>query len=446
MTPREFLNEEKKNVQLALHEALRHDYRYSRSIAFFEECEARLNEISAYLDDARDEELPVLTRQLSDLSQLISSIERSHLGEFPWAFADEVVSIAEPLCTEKLVVGNTLLGDIGIEDLTKKPIFHILSGGGLDSYEIKLDAGGAEDQDTTFCISVNSRIFLIIFPRTLKHHVLLHPILGHEIGHAALSVTNFSVLFQPVIDQLMTGSPLVDDDAFLAWTKDWCVCSDQNTQQPSFLRESWAQEFVCDLLGLIIFGPSFLAAHRTLLAVMDPTELIPKKYHPPNDCRFKLLNQAAKFLGWHELANQFSVGINTDSAQNFWDHFLCNKTNLRLESLFKRLFVETSVNEAVSKCKEILSQLGKHIPFQLPAEGILDELVDQLRSGVPPIRVNHSGFVESTEPLIDFRHILYAGWVMQKEKTVFNFLQLNQLCSLAILQQRAINLSLARAH
>ena len=33
--------------------------------------------------------------------------------------------------------------------------------------------------------STNHRFAIVAFPRPLKHHVLLHTIFGHEIGHTA---------------------------------------------------------------------------------------------------------------------------------------------------------------------------------------------------------------------------------------------------------------------
>src|SRR5690606_4315204 len=58
----------------------------------------------------------------------------------------------------------------------RPPMVHVLSDGGLDKYAIFTEANRPSH--------AGKRILTIVFPRSLKHFVLLHSILGHEIGHA----------------------------------------------------------------------------------------------------------------------------------------------------------------------------------------------------------------------------------------------------------------------
>jgi hypothetical protein len=93
MSPLEFLHEEFENVKRALKETLRHDYVPERSKAYYDECVARLAEISKSIsgvsptDDVR---IAGHVNELSLLAHWISFIERSHLGEFSWPFAEEL--------------------------------------------------------------------------------------------------------------------------------------------------------------------------------------------------------------------------------------------------------------------------------------------------------------------------------------------------------------------
>ena len=60
-------------------------------------------------------------------------------------------------------------------------------------------------------------------------------------------------------------------------------------------------ELACDLFGFVLFGPAFLAAHRTLLESMlpDPYELdLPDPTHPPYAIRHTMLAQAMRLVGW----------------------------------------------------------------------------------------------------------------------------------------------------
>ena len=62
-------------------------------------------------------------------------------------------------------------------------------------------------------------------------------------------------------------------------------------------REIWLKEFTCDLIGLLLFGPAFLAAHRSII---EPTHRNPFKVnytHPPYAAaRHKMLLQAMRLL------------------------------------------------------------------------------------------------------------------------------------------------------
>jgi len=81
-----------------------------------------------------------------------------------------------------------------------KPLFFISADDELTSYQIETEQGRAG--------IINSPLFSIVFPRSLKHFVLLHPILGHELGHAANSATQHTEALQrEVLDPLIDRSP-----------------------------------------------------------------------------------------------------------------------------------------------------------------------------------------------------------------------------------------------
>jgi hypothetical protein len=67
---------------------------------------------------------------------------------------------------------------------------------------------------------------------------------------------------------------------------------------------------------------------------------------------------------------------------------------------------------------------------------------------VPPCGSDLSGSADPVNRNVDFRHILLAGWlgaeklaaVSDDAKQNLSFLQLNKLCEMGLLQQRAIDL------
>ena len=96
------------------------------------------------------------------------------------------------------------------------------------------------------------------------------------------------------------------------------------------------------------------------------------------------------------------------------------------------------------------SQIGDHVSGQAAKlcglnHGELIALVERLKNSLPPlldgIRADGSLRLERT----DFRRILHAGWVFWSGRSALSppsrlsFMQTNQLCNQALLQQRAIN-------
>ncbi|MDA8120904.1 MAG: hypothetical protein M0Z85_12900, partial [Gammaproteobacteria bacterium] len=80
-------------------------------------------------------------------------------------------------------------------------------------------------------------------------------------------------------------------------------------------------------------------------------------------------------------------------------------------------------------------------------------LVHMLEQHIPPCGADLSGSAMPANQALDFRHILFAGWMVSEKRGAASrgaasavsevsreFLQNNKLCELGLLQQRAINL------
>ena len=170
MDPFTFLSEECRSVRAALNETLRHDYGPTRSQDYFVECKKRLDEIQQAIDEDPGMDSATIANRMRSLGALgsrISLIERSHLGEFSWPFSEGIRQIAEGLFLEEQLDGNRF-----------PPIVHVIAEG-MD-YQIV---------DDVLPSIGNRRIVIVAFPRQLKHHVLLHSIFGHELGHTAFNST-----------------------------------------------------------------------------------------------------------------------------------------------------------------------------------------------------------------------------------------------------------------
>jgi hypothetical protein len=135
---------------------------------------------------------------LSNLENFICLIKRAHFGTFSWPFADELCRMAEALLAEIDLKGDRVY-----------PIIYVVrEGRGYQIvYERQISAA-----------STTRQFVVVAFPRSLKHHVLLHTIFGHELGHTALdSLDVGGVLRGAVLPALTAFCPMADNSALNDW-------------------------------------------------------------------------------------------------------------------------------------------------------------------------------------------------------------------------------------
>ena len=438
LSPKLFILSECENAKAALDQSLRHDFGSDRSKLYFDEVTLRLNAFRDRFSSVKEHEVGVLSTAssiISELSTCLSLIERSHLGEFSWAFADAFIELANPICEEPKI---TEPGSI-------KPIFYISSKGGLKAYQIVCES----DLLLEFA---NQRIFNIVFPHSLTHHVLLHAIIGHELCHAALvsdvSLARIKTLFD-------TNVSLQTDTEATTWYRG--IRTDCALVFSGHLSR-WKTEFLCDLFGLVLFGPAFLAALKALLSGVDPTGLgddLSQRSHPPPLSRIQLLQQAAEILDWsgaHRLTAipkeayiQLLADLSGFSDGNPEKFQIITRNDLAITIDALKKYFET---RSICSYKDL-------------DETVICQLYQDLDEGIPPSgsRFNEALQIENIK--VDFRLQLTAGWLWwaqrshheNKEaltipdydslKLVRNeFLFINKLCERGILQRKAIRLAL----
>jgi hypothetical protein len=438
MTPLDFLAEEFQNVERALAETLRHDYGPARSKDYYDECASRLAEIKKALPAILPTDLPTIAAQMNQLGLLagwISLIERSHIGEFSWPFADEIRRIAVTLLSETNLRGNPL-----------EPIVHVVSEG--RGYRIVNERlPGTTSQ---------RRLAVVAFPRPLKHHVLLHTIFGHELGHTALYTARLgAALKRDVVGALISSGPLRDATAMNSWLNDSSTPPEVQTELARYaraqgskfsftdqFRSSWLVELICDLFGLLLFGPAFLGAHRALLPPMhsSPFQLglgIPT--HPPYSVRHKMLVRTLSLLGWntpvttpihnkiHQAEKEF-VGYITDDPFPSWTE----------------VFDDAQLRNAIAGIQRVFTA-HPGLGYAPTNAEVVVALVDRLRRGLPPILEEFDANGTPNLKRVGISQALYSGWVYWlgraylTDRIDLSFFDTNRLCDHALLQQRAIN-------
>jgi hypothetical protein len=420
-----FLAEECRNVQRVLDESLRHSYR-TTSDEFYKECQFRLGLIKTNAQDTSDpSELHGISLELSQLAALIAGIERSHLGEFSWPFADEIEKLARYCCSKQR---STVPTDA--------PLFFMSSSGELDAYSIVEDANEP--------IFVGRPIFNVVFPRSLRYHVLLHAILGHEIGHAAYCVTAVRRdLESKVTNKLIEGSPLSDASTFMTWLAMHFgdvlpADTDDALEVADKIIQHWKQELLCDLFGLLCIGPSFLPAQRSVLNSLDPFGTLFFETHPPHLSRFWMLDTASKAIGLSDemryTDRKLSRGVSRLSRA-------MSRPLIGMRSEFK-LLNEKNIGTATRRLQSFLRARGNSL-YVLPTEEALRTCVNSLSRLQPVPASTMDGGPDPLANQVDFRTILLAGWLAwfdgQKQSPSIEFFDMNRLCEISILHQQAVS-------
>lgn len=433
-SPQEILLEECSNLQQVLDETLRLDYGAQGSQEFYEECQSRLAFIRSELVATPDNDHQSLQKNgalLHQFADLLSRIERSSIEQYSWPFVEELKKIAVPLCKEA-----TLAGD------STPPLFFVLSEAGLGAYAITPELQRPS--------SASRRIHTITLPRTLKHAVLLHSILGHEVCHAMYRCSKHQAALRDIVNRLLLpGSVLATPASAAAWIysatapapvrQQLAVLQVQIglTQANIWMKSdylNWIEEILCDFVGILTFGPSFVAAESNVLYSLDASGAGLGPKHPPPGCRINYLLSAARLLGFstRQLAD---AGLNTSVAA-FWTKL----EGKRQADPWFTLFTDQTIQAVTTAISNILQPLPPAL-YKPPEEKDLLLLTRQLASTVPPV-----GFwLDENQAVrcqsMDFRNILEAGWISAATSTL-SFAKLNRLCEHGMLQQQAIAITL----
>jgi len=437
MLPLDFLREESNSVKRALDDTLRHDYAPELSAEFYGECVKRIRhidqQIEAQVAAPQPQAIAALLSELGDISTFITLIERSRLGEFSWPFADELRRIAREFLAEPDLFGKT-----------GYPIVHVVADG--RGYRILFE-------DAVRSANSVRKFAIVLFPRPFKDHVLLHSIFGHELGHASLStsVTGYALVSQ--LTGALSGGNLTSADSMTAWLYSSDAPQEMKHELNEYqrrypepfkfnddIRLFWIHELFCDLFGLLLFGPSFLAAHKTIIGPSHPHPLkfdLLEPSHPPYAVRHRMLVQAMRVLQWHKTITVRTFDSEVHAAEfQFLDELM--------EDPFPpwaRIVTEQEIEDSINGIRSVCSANVYHPP----GSDIIISLVKRLKAALPPILDDRSAQGEPNLRKLDFRAILHAGWIFWTGLGHFSpapqlsFRQVNQLCNQALLQQRAID-------
>ncbi|HUB91919.1 MAG TPA: hypothetical protein VMA74_19515 [Dyella sp.] len=428
----EFLLQECKNLRDLLDKTLRYKYEYAESRIFYDECSERLASLERAIGATTDADaLGHEVIHLNELADLICRLERSSISEHSWPFVHELKRIASAICTEDTLAGSNTPNEI-----------YVLADGGLHTYRIH-----PEDRRPSY---TKKRLLTIVFPKSLKHFVLLHSILGHELGHAIWRCSKHgSEMRQQVETHIREGvfaSPAATAAHIYSHSapskeKTFLGACDPQMQATTLFQgfadwRAWCEEILCDLVGLVIFGPSFVASECELLSSMNPAMTGFGAQHPPTAWRLNYLLDGAKILG-HDARPPVSHPLRAD-IDAFWAHL----EDFRSTDPWYSIFTEDQLRRALNGMKALLSRYPP-AEYPIPTFERLEHLVPMLKRKIPPVgfRIANDGSLNCEN--VDFRHILFSGWITKASQPTMPVDKINQLCEHAIMQQIAVDISLA---
>ena len=210
---------------------------------------------------------------------------------------------------------------------------------------------------------------------------------------------------------------------------------------PEIYLEKWVEELVCDLFGLLLFGPGFVAAHQVLLR---PTHRTPYEFdlleptHPPYAVRHKMLVRALRLLNWDKPVTRADQG-NVHQAELTALNFILDDPYIAWASFFEN----AQLSGALQGLRNVLRLYG-NFEYRHPDPKNLADLIERLTRRLPPIGADIDENGTPTFSEMSPVHSLFAGWVywLGKDHLVgtnaLSFLETNKLCDQALLQDRGI--------
>ena len=250
--------------------------------------------------------------------------------------------------------------------------------------------------------------FVVIgLPASEANNALIIPAAGHELGHSAWRYhsidKNFELILRDTIINLIKNNHWAD---FLKFTSD--LISLQEDVDGLIGRQLWkrsyewslsqVEELFCDVVGLIIFGTSYLHTYSYLLAPKFGE--VRSGSYPSSKTRPIYLGRAAKSLG---------ITVPTDFIERFepqtepYDKGQFSALLLQLADAAVEILFDEIYETAKSLCKD-----KGFIP---PLEKDWAPLADAFRSSVPAANGN------------TLANIINAGWVVYRDRQGTTLLQ-----------------------
>lgn len=168
------------------------------------------------------------------------------------------------------------------------------------------------------------KLFVVAFPSIERKNILLHCLLGHELGHVLFSAKNFINIDNFYKKASIKIRNSIEEEDFQ--TKDNLEKTKKINASFKYVKAIWErgfEEIFSDIIGTLLFGPSFLFAEfESIFQSKFPLDNLPNrknKFYPPWRTRLRYIYNLCNELKFFPMPEEEIFQKNQNVKDNIND-------------------------------------------------------------------------------------------------------------------------------
>lgn len=268
----------------------------------------------------------------------------------------------------------------------------------------------------------NKKLFVIAFPSIERKNILLHCLLGHELGHVLFStkeLLNIDLFSNTAITEIRKKIPEdnLKNGEKLSKRKTKKIQKSINYMYLK-LWMSGFEEIVSDLIGTLLFGPSFLFAQLESIFqngfLLDDPPNYKNYYYPPWRTRLRYIYNLCNELKYFPIPDNIfqdnkPVREKINKRIDFIKNTINNSNDKKI--LFKKKKIKIAYEQIFLSIEDIKTHLIKNlknISFK-PKDfyNKIENMIDRINNDITPNEVMN---IKGATKKVNLFEIIAAGW------------------------------------
>jgi hypothetical protein len=398
-----------------------------------------IQNIFKYLQDQQNQDINYVKQKLREsfehiqdidyvireLGAYLRFIEGAKTQRVPWSSIELFENIAQKLLTEntKVMLRAKWHYNYTVMMMDMKEVFdNFMKGFPAPDNELK-----------NVLKELGEHFYIVSFPQLERTNILLHCLVGHEIGHLAINK------YIETEEKKFLKRIRNDIETFVKNTNMAVLEEEYYSQKALRYWRRGLEEILSDIIGALLFGPAMLFSLIEISTQFKGLYDCPRennKYYPPWLLRIKCVYEQIKEFFNEDLLNKFGNYSNPiQEYQKFVDNLIKTityeniDTFIKLEGEIEKIVNEEKIEKPIleiayndithhldkyiSDFKENLSQKGLILnPDNLYK--ILPELIERIEIGIPP---NAKEKILDNRETASLPQIINAAWFYKIYKT-----------------------------